>query len=247
MPGTCVRVFTVNLLMSGEICVSVNGSAPVQLMTYRLLSTKPLLGAMLKHRWLQLWEQQSVKLEWKINDVWENAIENVICKMSSFLFKSLCINNDRSAMLLCIQNTGFDWSLFVVDKPQRKNESKFKYTIPRKQKTTLSWWRHQMETFSALLTFCENNPSVAGGFPSQRPMTLSFHVLFDLRLNKRLSKQSRRRWFETPSRSLWRHCNVLYLCDQCAVTYIDAIWRHRTGSTPDDTKPLPEPMLTHHQ
>ena len=28
-----------------------------------------------------------------------------------------------------------------------------------------------------------------------------------LRLNKRLSKQSRRRWFETPSRSMWRHCN----------------------------------------
>ena len=26
---------------------------------------------------------------------------------------------------------------------------------------------------------------------------------------KRLSKQSRRRWFETPSRSLWRHCNVI--------------------------------------
>ena len=25
--------------------------------------------------------------------------------------------------------------------------------------------------------------------------------------NKRLSKRSRRRWFETPSRSLWRHCN----------------------------------------
>ena len=28
-----------------------------------------------------------------------------------------------------------------------------------------------------------------------------------LRLNKLLSKQSRRQWFETPSRSLWRHCN----------------------------------------
>ena len=25
-------------------------------------------------------------------------------------------------------------------------------------------------------------------------------------INKRLSKQSRRRWFETPSRSWWRHC-----------------------------------------
>ena len=42
-----------------------------------------------------------------------------------------------------------------------------------------TWWRHRMETFSAIL-------------------------------NKRLSKQSRRRWFETPSRSLWRHGNYFY-------------------------------------
>ena len=47
-----------------------------------------------------------------------------------------------------------------------------------------------------------------GGFPLQRPVTRSFHVFFDLHLNKRLSKQSRRRWFETPSRWLWRHCNA---------------------------------------
>ena len=32
-------------------------------------------------------------------------------------------------------------------------------------------------------------------------------IFFDLRLNKRLSKQSGRRWFETPLRSLWCHCN----------------------------------------
>ena len=38
-------------------------------------------------------------------------------------------------------------------------------------------------------------------------MTRSFGVFFDLRLNKRLSKQSRRRWFQTPFRSLWRDCN----------------------------------------
>ena len=43
---------------------------------------------------------------------------------------------------------------------------------------------------------------------SQRPVTRSFDVFFDLRLNKRLNKQSRPRWFETPLRSLWRHCNV---------------------------------------
>ena len=43
--------------------------------------------------------------------------------------------------------------------------------------------------------------------PAQRPVTRSFDVFFDLRLNKRLSKQSWGWWFETPSRSLWRHCN----------------------------------------
>ena len=38
-------------------------------------------------------------------------------------------------------------------------------------------------------------------------------VFFDLRLNKRLSKQPWGWWFETPSWSLWRHCNVSsYMC-----------------------------------
>ena len=45
------------------------------------------------------------------------------------------------------------------------------------------------------------------GIPPQRPVARSFDVFFDLRLNKRLSKQSWGWWFETPSRSLWRHCN----------------------------------------
>ena len=49
---------------------------------------------------------------------------------------------------------------------------------------------------------------VTGEFPSQRPMARSFDIFFDLRLSKRLSKQSGRRWFKTPSRPLWRHCNV---------------------------------------
>ena len=71
-----------------------------------------------------------------------------------------------------------------------------------------TWWRYQMETFSGLLALCEGNLSVTDGFPSQRPVTQSFDVFFDLRPNKRLSKQLRRRWFETPSRSLCRHCDV---------------------------------------
>ena len=45
-------------------------------------------------------------------------------------------------------------------------------------------------------------------FPSQRPVMRSFDVSFDPSLNKRVSKRPRRRWLETPSRSLWRDRNV---------------------------------------
>ena len=44
------------------------------------------------------------------------------------------------------------------------------------------------------------NSPVTGEFPSQRPVTRSFDVFFDLTLNKQLSKQSWGWWFETPSR-----------------------------------------------
>ena len=74
-----------------------------------------------------------------------------------------------------------------------------------------SWWRHQMETFSALLALCAGNSPVAGEFPSQRPVPRSFDVFFEMCLNKWLWKQSRRRWFETPWRSLWPHCNGMGL------------------------------------
>ena len=47
---------------------------------------------------------------------------------------------------------------------------------------TPTWWRHQIETFSALLALCVGNSPVTGEFPSQRPVTQSFDVFFDLRL-----------------------------------------------------------------
>ena len=46
-----------------------------------------------------------------------------------------------------------------------------------------------MEICSALLGLYVENSSVTGDFLAQRPATRSFDVLFDLRLNKRLSKQ----------------------------------------------------------
>ena len=39
-----------------------------------------------------------------------------------------------------------------------------------------TWWRHQMETFSALLALCVGNSPVTGEFPAQKPVTRSFDV-----------------------------------------------------------------------
>ena len=69
------------------------------------------------------------------------------------------------------------------------------------------WWRHQMETFSALLALCVGNSSTTGEFPTQRQEARSFDVFFHQRLNRPLSKQSWGWWSGTPSRPLWRHCN----------------------------------------
>ena len=56
--------------------------------------------------------------------------------------------------------------------------------------------------FFALLAICARNSPAIGEFPAQRPMTRSFDVFIDLRLNKR-----RGWWFETPWHPLWRHCD----------------------------------------
>ena len=73
-----------------------------------------------------------------------------------------------------------------------------------------------METISALLAICAENSPVPGEFTAQRPVTRGFDVFFELRPNKRLSKQSWGWCFETLSHSLWRHRNeILVTC-----------WRH---------------------
>ena len=71
----------------------------------------------------------------------------------------------------------------------------------------LSWWRHQMETFSALLAIRARISSVTSEFPHKGQWCTA--LIFDLRLNKRLSKQSWGWWFETRSHPLRRHSNVL--------------------------------------
>ena len=78
---------------------------------------------------------------------------------------------------------------------------------------TVWWWRHQMETVSTLLALYAGNSPVTGEFSAQRPVARSLDVFFDLRLNKRLSRQSWGWWSETPLRPLWRHCNANIKCN----------------------------------
>ena len=60
-----------------------------------------------------------------------------------------------------------------------------------------SWWRHQMETFSALLALCAGNSPVTGEFPSQRPVTRSFDIFYDVTVmlsNNMVSNDLARCW-----------------------------------------------------
>ena len=87
-----------------------------------------------------------------------------------------------------------------------------------------------METFPALPAICAGNSPVPGEFPAQRPVTLSFNVFYDPRLNKRLSKLPWGWWCETLSCPLWRHCNDLMGCYSSFVRR-DYAWRHHVMVT----------------
>ena len=73
-------------------------------------------------------------------------------------------------------------------------------------------WHHPIlkkwPTLSALLALCEGNPSVTGGFPlkGQWRGALMFSLICAW-TDGEANNRDACRWFETPSRSIWRHCN----------------------------------------
>ena len=89
--------------------------------------------------------------------------------------------------------------------------------------------------FRVLLAICAGNSPVPGEFPAQRPVTQSFGAFFDLRLNKRLSKQSWGWWFEALSHPLWRHLNDAWEYYTIVVSgnaeSISLLWRHNANDT----------------
>ena len=129
------------------------------------------------------------KLQWNLNQisnifVQEIAFENVVCKMASILSRPQWVNMLRPELNRWHSNgCHFAEDIFkfaTTWHPKLTHEGKI---------NGVSWWRHQMETFSALLAI----------------------FFFDLRLNKQLSKQSWGWWYEMPPHPLWRHSNVLWI------------------------------------
>ena len=104
------------------------------------------------------------------------------------------------------------YSTVYSDADQRKHQSSASLAFVREIHRGPVNFPHKWPVTRKMFPFddvimCVGNSPVPGEFPSQRPVTRGFDVLFDLHMNKRLSKQSRRWWFETPLHSLWRHHN----------------------------------------
>ena len=103
----------------------------------------------------------------------ENAFGIVVCIMLAILFRPQCVS--RGSVIRENSSLG-DFIVIRCLVGSRPSQTSLQCSpFPR--------WRHQMETFSALLAICDGNPPVTGGLPSQRPVMRSFDVSFDLRLN----------------------------------------------------------------
>ena len=82
------------------------------------------------------------------------------------------------------------------------NRDLINYSAQATEHNDVIKWKH----FPHYWPLGAGNSPATGDFPSQRPVTRSLHIFFDLRVNNRLCRQSRRRRFEMQSGSLWRHC-----------------------------------------
>ena len=145
-----------------------------------------------------------------------HIISSIICYvLRTFIYHKICICYqcilpvwEISSVLFFVIYLNIFFKVALMDCPSASEITSKGTGKSHTANVIMPWWRHQMETFSALLAFCAGSSPVPGEFPTQRPVTRSFDVFFDLRPNKRLGKQWWGWWFETPSCPLWRQCNA---------------------------------------
>ena len=145
--------------------------------------------------------------EWRPIHRMENECGNVVLTTGSFLLRkkaAMMFITDVCIQLLyiCLINSAFIYHTVCSTRQVAMNNvcpTFLVFNIHTHADCPLSWWRHQMKTFSALLAICVGISPVTGECPTQKPVARSFDVFFDLCRNKRLSKQSWG-WY------LRRHC-----------------------------------------
>ena len=119
-------------------------------MACRLDGAKPLSESMLD---IVNWTLRN-KLQWAFNWnsnilIQENALETVVCEMASILSRPQCVQ------LKVINKPAFVvWKYQILGCNETENE------FILVQHAAVAWWRHQMETFSALLALCAGNSPV---------------------------------------------------------------------------------------
>ena len=132
---------------------------------------------------------------------WESTVKRVSSTRVLGFFLSHCIqycfifDGDISK----VDNIVVPWHVVKSTDARSSNELRWiDIKIGHKYSSPSSGHQGDISSYAffALLALCEESPPVTGGFPSQRPVTRSFDILFDLRLNNRLSKQSRRANFD---------------------------------------------------
>ena len=88
-------------------------------------------------------------------------VRNRFCPLGQYMMRYIAANDYNRATSKANGTNPFVWSMGCIVK-----------------KKTLAWWRHQMETFSALLAICAGNSPVFSEFPAQRPVAQSFCGFF---------------------------------------------------------------------
>ena len=134
-------------------------------MAGRLFGAKPLSKPMLGYCQLDPLEQTSVKFQSKYKIFTHgNASENIVCEMAAIYPKGWVNMFNRTNV---INAELMDNVTRTVALCNRQIELEY-----------LSWWRHQMETFSALLAICAGIHRSPVNSPHKGPVTRSFDVFF---------------------------------------------------------------------
>ena len=183
-----------------------------------------------QHQWnaRRTWSFRQIPTGRHLREIWRNATQR--CWVMSWWL--MCISL-WDLISVAYQHTSTWWLLAALCSTKCSTEAWLKA-----RKSLFQMWNQRHSSICSGGCFPYHDDVIKWKhFPRYWPFVRGIHrspvnsphkgqwrgalMYFYLRLKKRLSKQSWGWWFETPSCSLWRHCNVspyhfdLPPCDRC--------------------------------